>query len=71
MNKVFVFFCCSCVILLFSIINLCIGPIINRRVDYANINTPAGSTYGMIWGTLNCAYLSDLYDQKKKRWSNK
>ena len=66
MNKVFVFFCCSCVILLFSIINLCIGPIINRRVDYANINTPAGSTYGMIWGTLNCAYLSDLYDQKKK-----
>ena len=51
MNKVFVFFCCSCVILLFSIINLCIGPIINRRVD---------------WGTLNCAYLSDQYDKDKK-----
>ena len=65
MNKVFVFFCCSCVILLFSIINLCIGPIISGRVFYANIITPAGSIYGN-WGILNCAYLSDQYDKKKK-----
>lgn len=66
MNKVFVFFCCSCVILLFSIINLCIGPIINRRVYSTTISTPAGLTTGDSWGTLNCAYLSDRYDQKKK-----
>jgi hypothetical protein len=66
MNKVFVFFCCSCAILLFSIINLCIGPIINRRVYNPYISTPAGSTSGDSWGTLNCAYLSDQYDQKKK-----
>ena len=66
MNKVFVFFCCSCVILLFSIINLCIGPIINRRVYNPYISTPAGSTSGDSWGTLNCAYLSDQYDQDKK-----
>ena len=70
MNKVFVFFCCSCAILLFSIINLCIGPIINRRVYYPSIGIPGASTFGTIWGTLNCAYLSDRYDQKKKRWSN-
>ena len=66
MNKVFVFFCCSCVILLFSIINLCIGPIINRRVYSTTISTPAGLTTGDSWGTLNCAYLSDQYDQDKK-----
>ena len=66
MNKVFVFFCCSCVILLFSIINLCIGPIINRRVYSTTISTSAGSTTGDSWGTLNCAYLSDQYDKKKK-----
>ena len=66
MNKVFVFFCCSCVILLFSIINLCIGPIINRRVDNTSISITTASTSGNSWGTLNCAYLSDQYDQKKK-----
>ena len=66
MNKVFVFFCCSCVILLFSIINLCIGPIINGRVSNPNIRIPGAQTVGTIWGTLNCAYLSDQYDKKKK-----
>ena len=66
MNKVFVFFCCSCVILLFSIINLCIGPIINRRVYYTNISIPGASTSGSSWGILNCAYLSDQYDKDKK-----
>ena len=66
MNKVFVFFCCSCVILLFSIINLCIGPIINRRVEIQYIRIPGASTRGNSWGTLNCAYLSDQYDKDKK-----
>lgn len=66
MNKVFVFFCCSCVILLFSIINLCIGPIINRRVDISSISITTATTSGNSWGTLNCVYLSDQYDQDKK-----
>ena len=70
MNKVFVFFCCSCVILLFSIINLCIGPIINGRVSSTSISITTASTSvstsGNSWGTLNCAYLSDQYDQDKK-----
>lgn len=70
MNKVFVFFCCSCAILLFSIINLCIGPIINRRVSITSISITTASTSvstsGNSWGTLNCAYLSDQYDQDKK-----
>jgi len=66
MNKVFVFFCCSCVILLFSIINLCIGPIINRRENNTYIHIPGAFTYGRSWGTLNCAYLSDQYDKDKK-----
>lgn len=66
MNKVFVFFCCSCVILLFSIINLCIGPIINRRVYSTSISITTATTSGNSWGTLNCAYLSDQYDKDKK-----
>jgi len=70
MNKVFVFFCCSCAILLFSIINLCIGPIINGRVSSTSISITTASTSvstsGNSWGTLNCAYLSDQYDQDKK-----
>ena len=32
MSKGFLFFCCACVILLFSIINLSIGPIVSRTV---------------------------------------
>ena len=50
MNKGLIFFCCACVILLFTIINLSVGPIVSG---------------GGGWGTLNCAQLSDDYDDKK------
>ena len=54
MSKGFFFFCCACVILLFSIINLSIGPIVSRTVRDE-------------WGILNCKYLVDQYDDKKKK----
>ena len=53
MSKGFLFFCCACVILLFSIINLSIGPIVSRTV-------------GTDWGILNCKYYVDKYDDEKK-----
>ena len=52
MSKGLIFFCCSCAILLFSIINLSVGPIISKRVGYN-------------WGTLNCEKAKDDYDKVK------
>ena len=52
MSKGLIFFCCSCAILLFSIINLSVGPIISKRVGYN-------------WGTLNCEEAKDDYDKVK------
>ena len=52
MIKGLIFFCCACAILLFTIINLSIGPIVSRSV-------------GSDWGDLNCARLKDLYDEDK------
>ena len=52
MMKGLIFFCCACCILLFTIINLSIGPIINGKI----------STYR----TWNCDYYRDLYDDAKK-----
>ena len=48
MSKGLIFFCCSCAILLFSIINLSVGPIISKRVR--------GD-----WGTVNCEKAKDDY----------
>ena len=52
MSKGLIFFCCSCAILLFSIINLSVGPIISKRVGYD-------------WGTLSCEKAKDVYDKVK------
>ena len=52
MSKGLIFFCCSCAILLFSIINLSVGPIVSKRV-------------GDNWGTLNCKKAKDDYDEVK------
>ena len=57
-----IFFCCSCAILLFSIINLSIGPIVNKKIK----NYSVSSTRGNSWGTLNCKMLSDIYKDYKK-----
>jgi uncharacterized membrane protein (DUF485 family) len=67
MSKGLLFFCCSCCILLLTVINLSIGPIINRKVSSRSITV--GGTYstrGNSWGTYNCPFLSDVYDEYKK-----
>ena len=50
MNKGLIFFCCACAILLFTIINLSVGPIVSGEGG---------------WGTLNCAKMSHDYDDRK------
>ena len=52
MSKGLIFFCCSCCILVLTIVNLSIGPIISGKVDN--------------WGTYNCAYRKDNYDRQKE-----
>lgn len=52
MIKGLIFFCCACCILLFTIINLSIGPIISGRA------------YN--FGTDTCASIKDEYDDAKK-----
>ena len=49
MGKGLLFFCCACCILVLTIINLSIGPIVSYTVGYS-------------WGTLNCAKEKDDYD---------
>ena len=56
MGKGLIFFCCSCAILLFTIINISIGPIISGKVGEEPEN----------WGTANCKALKDRYDVKKE-----
>lgn len=46
------FFVVACAILIFSIINLSIGPVINRVVSSS-------------WGTSNCQELVDKYEEDK------
>ena len=57
MAKGLIFFCCSCCILLLTIVNFSIGPIttgtVKKFFDDGN------------WGTLNCEYLKDLWDEAK------
>lgn len=56
MGKGLLFFCCACCILVLTIINLSIGPIINGTViHYFRFNP----------GTLNCKKYKDDWDQAK------
>ena len=55
MGKGLLFFCCACCILVLTIINLSVGPIISKRV-------------GNGWGTLNCAERKDTYDDAKDNY---
>ena len=65
MSKGLLFFCCSCAILLFTIVNLSIGPIISGKVG--NDQDPSG--YNFNWGTMNCKLYNDIYDESKKTLS--
>ena len=57
-----IFFFCSCAVLLFSIINLSIGPIVNKKIKNYSVSLTRGNS----WGTLNCKMLSDNYKDYKK-----
>ena len=69
MLKGLIFFCCSCCILIFTIINLSVGPIVSGKIsnNVVDIPTPGPGliSLGSNGGTLNCAYLSDQYDKMK------
>ena len=58
MSKGLIFFCCSCAILLFTIINLSVGPIISGKVGKDN-----QFNHEFYWGTANCEYWKDRYDE--------
>ena len=70
MMKGLVFFCCACVILIFSMINLSIGPIVNRSITNYIVKMNTTTTSGNNGGTLNCKYLSDVFDKYKKEHSS-
>jgi len=57
MGKGLLFFCCACCILVLTVINLSVGPVISGRAS-------------SIYGTENCAKLSDDYDDEKKDHPN-
>ena len=60
MGKGLLFFCCACCILVLTIINLSIGPVINKAVGVGNGN--ANGIFANPWATANCKYLKDQKD---------
>ena len=58
MSKGLIFLCCACCILLFTIINLSVGPIISGKVGEDKDMT--NNEY--YWGTANCELFKDAYD---------
>lgn len=60
MGKGLLFFCCSCCILVLTIINLSVGPVISGVAEDFSFN-------GESLGTLNCKRYKDLLDDEKKR----
>ena len=60
MGKGLLFFCCACCILVLTIINLSIGPVINKAVGVGNSNLQ--NVLGYPWATANCEYLKDRKD---------
>ena len=61
MGKGLLFFCCSCCILVLTIINLSVGPIISKKVGQADPNNNNVEA----WGTANCKAYKDSYDDNK------
>ena len=59
MPKILIFICCSCIILVLTIINLSIGPIISGRANNWDIMRSNN------WGTLNCQYYKDRNNDDK------
>ena len=53
MGKGLLFFCCACCILVLTIVNLSIGPIVSGTVK---------NYFSETWGNLNCKYYKDDWD---------
>ena len=68
MPKGLLFFCCACCILILTAINLSIGPVITKTVggDYFSVQMTGFTSKYFYWGTANCKYFSDRYDDYKK-----
>ena len=62
MGKGLIFFCCSCCILILTIVNLSIGPVISGKVSQTN-DPVTGESYE--WATANCKAISDKIDDLK------
>ncbi len=62
MGKGLIFFCCSCCILVLTIVNLSIGPVISGKAGKTE-DPVTGIDYE--WATANCKYISDQYDSWK------
>ena len=70
MSKGLLFFCCSCCILVLTIINLSIGPVISKAVgggidNPSNPNPLPFTLWDVLkkpWGTANCKAIKDYYD---------
>ena len=67
MGKGLLFFCCSCCILVLTIINLSVGPIISKKVGQADPNNNNVEA----WGTANCKTYKDSYDDNKGSMDDK
>ena len=67
MFKGLIFFCCACCILILTIINLSVGPIVSGKINnnQVDLNSQGIISSGNNGGTLNCAWLSDTYDEIK------
>ena len=66
MGKGLIFFCCACAILLFTIINLSVGPIISGKVGKDSVPPLFSSSGNMIdfyWGTVDCKLYKYAYDK--------
>ena len=62
MGKGTLFFCCACCILVLTIVNLSIGPIVSGTLK---------NFVGLDFGTLNCKGRKDDWDNAKKSGKNK
>ena len=62
MGKGLIFFCCSCCILILTIVNLSIGPVISGKVG--TTQDPV-TQQNYEWATANCKAISDKIDSLK------
>ena len=65
MGKGLIFFCCACCILVLTIINLSIGPVISKVVGVGGNPSNPLDVLKYPWATANCKALKDYYDDQE------